>query len=103
MASLIDVEGTLYGTTAGGGKYGGGTVFSITTTGTKHILHNFGTAIGTDGSDPEASLIYVNGTLYGTTAAGGGPHGKLGEEQSLASVRRARSAYCTAFAADSTA
>ncbi|MFY9860035.1 MAG: choice-of-anchor tandem repeat GloVer-containing protein [Candidatus Cybelea sp.] len=78
MASLIDVEGTLYGTTAGGGKYGGGTVFSITTTGTKHILHNFGTAIGTDGSDPEASLIYVNGTLYGTTAAGGGPHGKLG-------------------------
>jgi uncharacterized repeat protein (TIGR03803 family) len=29
-ASLIDVNGTLYGTTSGGGAYGNGTVFALT-------------------------------------------------------------------------
>ncbi|MGB8910019.1 MAG: hypothetical protein WCC84_14835 [Candidatus Cybelea sp.] len=28
-ASLIDVKGTLYGTTSMGGAYGGGTVFTL--------------------------------------------------------------------------
>jgi uncharacterized repeat protein (TIGR03803 family) len=68
-ASLIDVNGTLYGTTYQGGKYDGGTVFSISTTGKEHVLHNFGHA--KDGQHPEASLIYVNGILYGTTFDGG--------------------------------
>jgi uncharacterized repeat protein (TIGR03803 family) len=74
-AGLIDVKGTLYGTTRTGGAYtcpyygGCGTVFSITTSGTEKVLHNFGS--GTDGSGPAASLIDVNGTLYGTTHLGG--------------------------------
>jgi uncharacterized repeat protein (TIGR03803 family) len=79
-ASLIDVNGTLYGTTYRGGTYhtcsstlGGacGTVFSITTTGKEKVLYSFA---GTpDGAQPSAAagLIYVNGTLYGTTKAGG--------------------------------
>jgi uncharacterized repeat protein (TIGR03803 family) len=69
---LADVHGTLYGTTAFGGKYGkdgSGTVFSITTGGTEKVLHNFGR--GTDGSQPRAGLIDVKGTLYGTTSGGG--------------------------------
>jgi uncharacterized repeat protein (TIGR03803 family) len=32
-ADLIDVKGTLYGTTSRGGSHGAGTVFSITTSG----------------------------------------------------------------------
>jgi uncharacterized repeat protein (TIGR03803 family) len=32
-------------------------------------LHSFGA--GTDGSFPWAPLLYVKGTLYGTTSAGG--------------------------------
>ncbi len=68
-ASLLDVNGTLYGTTYQGGEYGDGTVFSVTTTGTEHVLHSFGS--GQDGSGPYASLLDVNGTLYGTTVAGG--------------------------------
>jgi len=72
-ASLIDVKGTLYGTTASGGEYGssggGGTVFSISTAGKERVLHNFGS--GSDGEYPEASLLDVNGTLYGTTWFGG--------------------------------
>jgi uncharacterized repeat protein (TIGR03803 family) len=71
---LLDVNGTLYGTTVGGGKYrhdiqGGGTVFSISLTGTEKVLYSFGK--GSDGYAPYGSLIDVNGTLYGTTKSGG--------------------------------
>lgn len=69
-AVLIDVKGTLYGTTAAGGTHGGGTVFSITPRGKEKVLHNFGG--GTDGAKPVAGLIDVKGTLYGTTSGGGG-------------------------------
>ncbi len=68
---MIDVNGTLYGTTLRGGAYGrrgDGTVFSITTSGTEKVLHSFGK--GSDGVDPEAGLIDVKGTLYGTTSEG---------------------------------
>jgi uncharacterized repeat protein (TIGR03803 family) len=69
-AGLTDVGGTLYGTTTAGGSgctyYGcGGTVFSITTGGAEKVLHSFGE--GTDGVEPAAALVDVNGTLYGTT------------------------------------
>jgi uncharacterized repeat protein (TIGR03803 family) len=76
QAGLIDVNGTLYGTTTAGGGYGCGndlgcgTVFSIDpNTGVETVLHSFGT--GPDGVTPYAGLIDVNGTLYGTTVAGG--------------------------------
>jgi uncharacterized repeat protein (TIGR03803 family) len=66
---LVDVDGTLYGTTKFGGAKNLGTVFSVTTSGAETVLHSFkgGTH---DGSLPR-SLIDVNGTLFGTTAAGG--------------------------------
>ncbi|HEX4080588.1 MAG TPA: choice-of-anchor tandem repeat GloVer-containing protein [Rhizomicrobium sp.] len=67
---LIPMRGTLYGTTWSGGTIGGGTVFSVDpTTGAETVLHSFGS--DTDGADPVANLIDVNGTLYGTTWAGG--------------------------------
>jgi uncharacterized repeat protein (TIGR03803 family) len=68
-AGLIQVKGTLYGTTAYGGKHKFGTVFSITTAGALKILHSFGA--GSDGRMPHAGLIDVKGTLYGTTSGGG--------------------------------
>jgi uncharacterized repeat protein (TIGR03803 family) len=67
-AELVDVGGTLYGTTYSG-AYGFGTVFSITTGGKEKVLHSFGN--GTDGRNPRGGLIAVNGTLYGTTEFGG--------------------------------
>ena len=70
LASLIDVNGTLYGTTYSGGKYSWGTVFRITTTGKEHVLHSFDST-PFDGLNPYASMIDVNGTLYSTTANGG--------------------------------
>ena len=72
-AGLINVKGTLYGTTGAGGAYNAGTVFSITTGGTEKVLHSF--TGGADGDDPESGLIEVGGKLYGTTN-GGGTHNK---------------------------
>src|SRR5580704_11869350 len=68
-APLLDLNGTLYGTTSQGGKYKGGTVYSISPTGAFKTLHYFGE--GDDGARPMAGLIDVNGTLYGTTEFGG--------------------------------
>ncbi len=70
-AGLIDVNGTLYGTTARGGTYKLGTVFSISTSGKETVLHSFAGYQNRDGSLPFAGLINVNGTLYGTTNGGG--------------------------------
>jgi len=74
-APLIDVNGTLYGTTSEGGNYtcthstACGTVFSVTTSGQETVLYRF--FGGSDGANPEAELIAVNGVLYGTTRDGG--------------------------------
>jgi uncharacterized repeat protein (TIGR03803 family) len=75
FASLIDVKGTLYGTTMDGGAHGegGGTVFALDPdTGTEKVVYSFcGKKHCADGRNPLASLIDVKGTLYGMTSAGG--------------------------------
>jgi uncharacterized repeat protein (TIGR03803 family) len=67
---LLDVGGTLYGTTAQGGAYNRGTVFSISRRGADAVVYSFGASSG-DGAQPRAALIDLNGTLYGTTEYGG--------------------------------
>ena len=71
---IMDASGNLYGTTAGGGTGGTGTVFSlINTSGTygENLLLVFGTTCGGNGSSPEAGLIMdSSGNLYGTTLSG---------------------------------
>jgi uncharacterized repeat protein (TIGR03803 family) len=67
-AGLINVNGTLYGTTTGGGASSNGTVFSITPPGSGTVLYSF--KGGKDGEGP-GDLIAVKGTLYGTTSGGG--------------------------------
>jgi|HubBroStandDraft_4_1064222.scaffolds.fasta_scaffold00011_82 uncharacterized repeat protein (TIGR03803 family) len=72
-SGLLDLHGTLYGTTLyGGANYSCncGTVFAIGRFGAETVLHSFG-GVG-DGINPAGDLINVNGTLYGTTASGGG-------------------------------
>jgi len=71
LAGLIEVSGTLYGTTGLGGGYrceggrGCGTVFSITPSGVETVLHSFGGP--GDGAGPGAALVNVGGPLCGTT------------------------------------
>jgi uncharacterized repeat protein (TIGR03803 family) len=72
-AGLINVKGTLYGTTVAGGTHGHGTVFSLDPkTGSESVLYSFCSQQNcTDGQGPDASLIEEKGTLYGTTPQGG--------------------------------
>jgi uncharacterized repeat protein (TIGR03803 family) len=76
VSGLINVTGTLYGTTSKGGSdglrcsgYGCGTVYSVSTAGAERVLHRF--AGRTDFDNPVAPLIFANGNLYGTTTQGG--------------------------------
>jgi uncharacterized repeat protein (TIGR03803 family) len=71
QAGLILSGNTLYGTAAGGGSLGDGTVFAVHTDGTGFTnLYNF-TGVD-DGYGPQAGLILSGNTLYGTTAGGNG-------------------------------
>ncbi len=70
VAGLVEMGGTLYGTTEAGGSNNDGVVFSITTSGQENVIYNFGAESG-DGQRPMAPLIAYNGKLYGTTFAGG--------------------------------
>jgi uncharacterized repeat protein (TIGR03803 family) len=88
VAGLIDVNGTLYGTTLSGGSHnkncgygqtgfapGCGAVFALDPkTGAETVVHSFQNN-GTDGIEPVASLIDVHGVLYGTTEDGGNNNG----------------------------
>jgi uncharacterized repeat protein (TIGR03803 family) len=82
MANLVfDAASNLYGTTAGGGANGDGTVFELTPAGggswTETVLHNF-SANGTDGVTPQAGFVFdAAGNLYGTTSQGGAHGGGI--------------------------
>jgi uncharacterized repeat protein (TIGR03803 family) len=75
---LISLNGTLYGTTAGGGRHcydhgryrGCGTVFSITPQGRLQIVYSFRKQ-SLAPSDPIGSLAEIGGILYGATVFGG--------------------------------
>ncbi len=70
----LDRAGSLYGTTSQGGAQNGGTVFKMALHNSSWIfspLYSF--AGGNDGFQPVARVIIgPNGSLYGTTLAGGG-------------------------------
>jgi uncharacterized repeat protein (TIGR03803 family) len=76
--SLILSGNTLYGTASYGGTAGNGTVFALSTDGTRFkILHTFtasytngrGFYTNTDGATPTAGLILSGDALYGTTGS----------------------------------
>jgi uncharacterized repeat protein (TIGR03803 family) len=73
MSLVQGLNGSLYGTTAGGGVNNYGTVFKITPSGTLTTIYNFCSQTNcTDGSVPYPGLLLAtNGTLYGITTAGG--------------------------------
>jgi uncharacterized repeat protein (TIGR03803 family) len=67
---LQATDGSLYGTTGGGGASGNhGTVFRFNPEGTLETLHSFD---GADGAGPYSGLIQAaDGVFYGTTPRGG--------------------------------
>jgi len=77
-AGLVQAtDGTLYGTTSGGGANGFGTVFRITPSGTLTTLYSFcAQSDCTDGQQPSTLVQGADGNLYGTTW--GVPNGNVG-------------------------
>jgi uncharacterized repeat protein (TIGR03803 family) len=74
-AALLDVGGTLYGSTATGGdgkkdlgNYGDGTLFSISASGSEQVLYRFKKP---GGFTPESGLTRVDNNFFGTTGEGG--------------------------------
>ena len=74
----LDSSGNLYGATSCDGAYQKGNVFKLTKTGESWVytsLYDF--TGGDDGAVPISSVtIDADGTLYGTTSAGGGSNGR---------------------------
>jgi uncharacterized repeat protein (TIGR03803 family) len=63
-------DGKFYGTTSGGGAFGQGGVFSVTTSGALKVLHDFQSA--TEGYSSTAGLVQgSNKFLYGVLSSGG--------------------------------
>jgi uncharacterized repeat protein (TIGR03803 family) len=67
--NLIAANGMLYGVTVYGGAQEKGTVYAMTPSGKLTVLYSF--KGGSDGANPQTGLTMVDGTLYGTTPAGG--------------------------------
>lgn len=73
---LMSLNGVLYGTTANGGlatcgSSGCGTVYQITvSSGQEGLLYRFNGG-DSDGQQPIGGVVALDGTLYGTTEAGG--------------------------------
>jgi len=75
---VLDGQGSLYGTTSGGGDFGYGTVFELTPGAngkwTHRLLHSFKND-DSDGAAPNSALIFdAAGDVFGTTSGGGGPY-----------------------------
>lgn len=72
------VDGAFYGTTSGGGRLGGGTVFKLTPDGVHTELVSFHYQ-GTNGLSPFGGLLQgEDGNFYGTTTQGGESYGNRG-------------------------
>lgn len=69
-SELFVAGARFYGTTYSGGTNGDGVVYTITPGGKYRVLHSFAGG-PKDGANPQGGLVAVNGTLYGTTSAGG--------------------------------
>ncbi len=72
---VLDASGKLYGTTSGGGRFGGGMVFELMPQGNgtwrENVLHNF-INNNRDGAESYAGLTFdAAGNLFGTTCVGG--------------------------------
>jgi uncharacterized repeat protein (TIGR03803 family) len=71
---VMGKDGYFRGTTSGGGTYGQGTIFEISSKGAFTSLHSFCKDLPTclDGKDPRSTLVQAtNGAFYGNTLYGG--------------------------------
>jgi T5SS/PEP-CTERM-associated repeat protein/uncharacterized repeat protein (TIGR03803 family) len=71
-AGLLDLGGSLFGTTSGQLGLGDGTVFELAKSGSGYVASTLVTFTGSNGASPSAGLIAdTAGDLFGTTSSGG--------------------------------
>ncbi len=72
-APIQGLDGSLIGTTRGGGTHGGGVVYALSPFGTFNVVHTFFCSNGPcpRGSDPNGVVQDAAGNLFGTTLFGG--------------------------------
>jgi uncharacterized repeat protein (TIGR03803 family) len=98
QSALVESSGGIfYGTTSAGGANRGGTVFSITSSGTLTTLYSFCALYSCmDGELPYAGLIEAtNGNFYGTTFSGGANGGGTVFEITSAGVLTTLYSFCS--------
>ncbi|HEY1883034.1 MAG TPA: choice-of-anchor tandem repeat GloVer-containing protein [Candidatus Cybelea sp.] len=66
--NLVNLNGTLYGTTMYGGRFDDGTIFAISPAGKERVVYSAGQAY--DMSTP-SGLVAMDGVLYGSSEFGG--------------------------------
>ncbi len=71
QGGLLLIGSTLYGTTSGTGSDNAGTVFKVNTDSTGFAVLKVFSTSQTDGTAPQADLLLIGPTLYGTTCEGG--------------------------------
>ncbi len=88
---VMDRAGRLYGTTLMGGEHGQGTVYRLSRAGSGWVATGlYGFQGGADGANPVANVVFgPDGTLYGTTIAGGEGYGTVFNLRPPASVCKA--------------
>jgi uncharacterized repeat protein (TIGR03803 family) len=78
QASVIEVNGTFYGTTQSGGSFGYGTIFSMDALGNVSTIYSFKGSTDVNGSIPFSGLTKgSDGNVYGLTTNGGAGYGVL--------------------------
>lgn len=70
-SALYAYAGNLYGTTYNGGPYNDGTVFEVTPSGAERLLCSFDATGSTGITNPNGSVVEMNGEFYGTAEFGG--------------------------------
>ncbi len=71
---FLDANGTIYGTTSGGGQYGGGIVFRIKQRGDTYVesvLFGFGSFAADAGGSQYGVTLDAAGNIFGSTGYGG--------------------------------
>ena len=81
QGKLLADNGNFYGTTQGGGTYGGGTLYKLSAAGTQTVLYNFCGCLDNlgyvEGQAPGGLVEGSDGNLYGVTQGGQGSSGTV--------------------------